>query len=84
MIDEANWQLVRERAMSVYLELPFQSIWHRIGRTQNRPLLAGRLRKEVELLYEYRRVRYEQADRRIDADRSPDDVAADVLAQWSG
>ncbi|TME91258.1 MAG: shikimate kinase [Chloroflexi bacterium] len=84
VIDEANWQLVRERALSVYLELPFQSIWHRIGRTENRPLLAGRLRKEVELLYEHRRARYELADRRVDADRSPDDVAADVLAQWSG
>jgi len=84
VIDDANWQMVRARAMSVYLELPFPSIWERIGRTQNRPLLGGRLRDEVELLYEHRRTRYEEADRRIDADRSPDDVAADVLAQWSG
>ena len=51
---------------------------------ETKPLLGGRLRDEVELLYEHRRTRYEEADRRIDADRSPDDVAADVLAQWSG
>jgi shikimate kinase len=83
VIDEGNWQLVRERASTVYLELPFESIWQRIARSQNRPLLAGRLRNEVELLFEQRRARYEGADHRVDADRSPDEVAGDVLALWS-
>ncbi len=81
--DDANWQLIRERATSVYLELPFETVWERIGRSQNRPLLAGRLRKEVESLFDRRRPRYEEATHRVDADRSPDDVAADVLALWS-
>jgi len=82
-MDDDNWQLIREKATSVYLELPFQSIWERVGRSQNRPLVAGRLRKEVESLFDRRRHRYEQAAHRVDADRSPDDVAADVLALWS-
>jgi shikimate kinase len=82
-MDEANWQLIRERATSVYLELPFDRIWERVGRSQNRPLVAGRLRKEVESLFDRRRPRYEQAAHRVDADRSPDDVATDVLALWS-
>ena len=82
-MDDDNWQLIRERATSVYLELPFKSIWERVGRSQNRPLVAGRLRKEVESLFDRRRHRYEQAAHRVDADRSPDDVAADVLALWS-
>jgi len=82
-MDEANWQLIRERATSVYLELPFETIWARIGRSQNRPLVAGRLRKEVEGLFDRRRPRYEQASHRVDADRPADDVAADVLALWS-
>jgi shikimate kinase len=82
-MDEANWQLIRDRATSVYLELPFDTIWERVGRTRNRPLLAGRLRKEVESLFDRRRPRYEQASHRVDADRSPDDVAAEVLALWS-
>jgi len=82
-MDDANWQLIRERATTVYLELPFDRIWERVGRSQNRPLVAGRLRKEVESLFDRRRPRYEQAARRVDADRSPDDVATDVLALWS-
>lgn len=81
-MDDANWQLIRERSTSVYLELPFETIWERIGRSQNRPLVAGRLRKEVESLFDRRRPRYEQAAHRVDADRSPDDVATDVLALW--
>lgn len=83
VMDDANWQLIQERATSVYLELSFPTIWERIGRSQNRPLVAGRLRKEVETLLDWRRPRYEQATHRVDADRSPDDVAADVLALWS-
>lgn len=83
-MDDANWQLIRDRATSVYLEVPFNSIWDRVGRSQDRPLLAGRLRKEVETLFDTRRRRYEEAHLRVDADRSPDDVAAEVLALWSG
>jgi shikimate kinase len=82
-MDDANWELIRERAISVYLELPFDRIWERIGRSQNRPLVAGRLRKEVESLLDSRRLRYEQSAHRVDADRSPDDIATDVLALWS-
>jgi shikimate kinase len=82
-MDDANWQLIQERTTAIYLELPFETIWDRIGRGQNRPLVAGRLRKEVKLLFERRRYRYEQAEHRIDGDRSPDEIAADVLALWS-
>jgi shikimate kinase len=82
-MDDANWQLIRERAISVYLELSFDTVWERVGRSQSRPLLAGRLRKEVETLFDRRRPRYEEATHRVDADRSPDDVATDVLALWS-
>jgi shikimate kinase len=82
-MDDANWELIRERATSVYLELPFDTIWERVGHNPNRPLVTGRLRQEVENLLDRRRPRYEQATHRVDADRSPDDVAADVLALWS-
>ncbi|HLZ95286.1 MAG TPA: shikimate kinase [Candidatus Dormibacteraeota bacterium] len=84
VMDDANWQLIQERAVSVYLELPFADIWQRVGRSQDRPLVAGRLRKEVETLFEQRRGRYEQATHRVDAGRSPDEVAADVLKLWFG
>jgi shikimate kinase len=83
IVDDAGWQLVRQRAISVYLELPFQTIWQRIGRDQARPLIAGRLRKEVEELFERRRARYEQATHRVDGTRTPDEIAAEVEALWS-
>ena len=84
VMDDTNWQLVQQRSMPVYLELPFDSIWTRIGRSENRPLLAGRLRREVADLFERRRPRYEEAAHRVDADRSPDDVATDLLELWRG
>lgn len=81
-MDDANWELIRERSTSVYLALSFDSIWERIGRTEGRPLVEGRLRDEVKGLFDSRRARYEEAAHTVDADRSPDDVATDVLALW--
>ena len=84
VMDDANWQLIQQRSVPVYLELSFETIWERIGRTENRPLIAGRLRHEVADLFERRRPRYEEADHRVDAGRPPDKVAADLLALWPG
>ena len=83
-MDDANWQLICERSLPVYLELPFETIWGRIGRSDSRPLVAGRLRREVADLFERRRPRYEEAEQRVDADRPPDEVATDLLALWPG
>ena len=82
-MDDGNWQVISERATSVYLEVPFETIWARVGNSETRPMVGGRLRNEVEGLFDRRRVRYETATHRVDADRSPDDVAEDVLALWS-
>jgi shikimate kinase len=79
---DENWKVIGERSRSVYLSLPFDAIWTRIGQAEGRPLMSGRLRSEVEDLFERRRVRYEQATFKINADRSPDDVATDVHALW--
>jgi shikimate kinase len=81
-MDDGNWKVIRERSTSVYLELPFDTIWRRIGGTDGRPLVSGRLRHEVEGIFERRRERYEESSFKVDADRSPDDIAADVLALW--
>jgi shikimate kinase len=81
-MDDGNWNVIRDRSTSVYLELPFDSIWQRIGGTDGRPLISGRLRQEVQGLFERRRERYAQASFTVDADRSPDEVATDVLALW--
>jgi len=81
-MDDQNWELIKASSRTVYLAMPFESVWERIGRTEGRPLVAGRLRNEVQVLFDSRRSRYEQAEFMVDADRSPDDVASDVLALW--
>jgi shikimate kinase len=81
-MDDENWELIEKHSKSVYLELPFETIWERIGGSDGRPLIAGRLREDVKGLFDSRRPRYEQATFTVDADRSSEDVAADVLALW--
>ncbi len=83
-IDDANWRVIRERSISVYLDLPFDVIWDRVGRGQHRPLVAGRTREQVADLFERRLSRYQEADHRVDANRLPGAVAADLMALWSG
>lgn len=84
-VDDRNWDLIRERAMTVYLKASFDTLWARIsGLEITRPLAAGRPRAKLEALFEQRRPRYEQADHTVDANADLDVVAAEVLRVWSG
>ena len=82
-MDDANWELVRSRAMTVYLEASLDTIWSRISSLGGRPLAAGRTRAELEELFERRRSRYEEADHTVDANRDIELVAAEVMRIWS-
>ena len=82
-IDDSNWNLVRERATTVYLEASFATIWKRIEHLADRPLALGRTREEVEALLDRRRPRYEEASHRVDADAPLDVVASEVMKLWS-
>jgi shikimate kinase len=81
--DDSNWRLITERSLTVYLDVPFETIWRRIGATANRPLATARSRAELEALLDERRPRYEQASHRVDADRPLDAVADEVLKLWN-
>jgi len=83
VMDDDNWALITGRATTVYLEVPFETIWRRIGKSPSRPLISGRTASEVEALFERRRARYEQAEHRVDGDRPPMEVAEDVQKLWS-
>jgi len=83
-IDDENWALVRSRAVTVYLEASFDTLWSRIGGERTRPLAAGRSRAHLAGLYESRRSRYQEADHTVDANRPLNAVAAEVLSLWSG
>ena len=83
VMDDANWTLVIERSIPVYLEVPFTTLWQRVHAEQGRPLIAGRSQSEVEALFEARRRRYEMSPHRVKADRAIRDVAEEVLRLWS-
>ncbi len=82
-LDDSNWTLIRERAMTVYLEASFETIWARIGHQANRPLFFGHPRDEIEALMTRRRPRYEEASYRVNADAPLDEVATEVMKLWS-
>jgi shikimate kinase len=83
LMDDANWEVVDRTATTVYLEVPFQTMWERIRRLSGRPLASGRSREEVEALFERRRARYEHAMHRVNGDRTPTVVADEVMKLWS-
>jgi len=83
LIDDGNWNLVDRDACTVYLEVPFETMWRRIQARPGRPLASGRSREEVLSLFDRRRPRYEQAAHRVDGDRPPEVVADEVIKLWS-
>jgi shikimate kinase len=82
-IDDANWTVIRARAMTVYLQASFEIMWNRIQDFGERPLAASLSRPELEKLLDARLSRYEQADHTVDANRPLDAVATEVLRLWS-
>jgi shikimate kinase len=83
LMNDASWEVVARTATTVYLEVPFQTMWERIRRLTGRPLASGRSRDEVEALFERRRARYEEAMHRVNGDRAAAVVADEVLKLWS-
>jgi shikimate kinase len=83
LINDASWTLVDSEAVTIYLEVPFETIWTRISKLSGRPLASGRSRQDVEALFERRRPRYEQALHHVDGDRAPTQVADEVIKLWS-
>ncbi|HXM72090.1 MAG TPA: shikimate kinase [Candidatus Dormibacteraeota bacterium] len=83
LINDANWDVVARTATTVYLDVPFQTMWDRIRKLTGRPLASGRSRAEVESLFETRRARYEQAMHRVNGDQPPAVVADEVIKLWS-
>lgn len=83
VMDDDNWHLISSQALTVYLEVPFETIWQRIRHLGDRPLILNRTKAEVEELFDRRRSRYEQADHRVDGTRDAGMVADGVLKLWS-
>jgi len=81
-VDDSNWRLIGERALSVFVDVSFQRLWERIAGAPHRPLAAGRSRADMNALFQQRLPRYEQSTYRVDGDRPLADIAVEVLKLW--
>lgn len=80
-MDDASWRLMRERAITVWLDAPLDELLRRADAT-TRPMLQGRSRDEVEDLYLVRARRYGEAHHRLDGTGPVEDLAREVARLW--
>ena len=80
---DANWALIRERAVTVWLETPLDLLLSRAAAGgAERPLLRGRDESDLRALLESREPRYREADHQVDGSGTPDAVAEEVCRLW--
>lgn len=82
-VDGDNWRIINERAVTVFLDCPFDVVWTRTRGTTNRPLAAGRSREEMLSLFGERLPVYRQAVHHVMADRPPEEIAEEIAQLWS-
>lgn len=82
-LDEENWRLLTERAVTVFVDCEFDTIWGRTSGTTNRPLAVGRTPEQLEDLLRSRLPRYRQAIHHVNGDRPADVVASEIVSLWS-
>lgn len=71
IIQPANWQLIQNNGVTVWLDCPLEIVRRRLGDDVTRPL--ARDRASLASLYDHRRPLYSRADFRIEIDS--DDVS---------
>lgn len=76
-VDPANRDLINRDGLSVWLDVPIETLRDRIPSDGRRPLAADRAR--FEQLYETRRAAYRQAHVRLDAGGAPVDALVEQL-----
>jgi shikimate kinase len=82
-LQDRNWSLIRERAVTVWLDVPLPVLLARAGPSgRARPLLAGRDEAQPRELLEARLPRYRESDHRVDGCGRPEDVAEEVCKLW--
>jgi len=82
---DANWALIRERAVTVWLEAPLTVLIGRASRhAGDRPLLRDRGEADLRALLASREARYGEADHRLDGSGTPEAVADEVCRLWPG
>ena len=78
-MDPDNRQAIKIDGVSIWLDVPFETVIARVPADGRRPLAADRA--QMEQLYALRRVAYAQADARIDAGVALPDAIADRVIE---
>ncbi|HYW25123.1 MAG TPA: shikimate kinase [Terriglobales bacterium] len=82
---DANWALIRQRAVTVWLEAPLPLLIARATtHAGDRPLLRDRGEADLRALLASREARYGEADHRLDGSGTPEAVAEEVCRLWPG
>lgn len=82
VVDDDNWQLVKEAATSIWLDAPLDVLWQRAGEDPLRPLSVDR--PEFDRLFRGRRRRYAECDHRVDASGPVLEIAEEIALLCGG
>lgn len=81
-INEETRQLLKERAITIWLDISIDEIMNRIGSKNNRPLLNSANKREVlNKLYQERLPIYKKADHRIKVGQDNSEIIADKIIE---
>jgi len=78
-IDPENRAAINADGLSVWIDVPFELLLDRIPADGRRPLAADRV--QMAILYERRRIAYEQAHIRLDASRARSEDLVEQLIE---
>jgi shikimate kinase len=79
-VDPQNRALIKGDGLSVWLDVPLESLIARIPLDGRRPLAADRT--EFERLYVARQAAYHEADLRLDAGRAGIEAIIELIVDW--
>ena len=74
---DANFQLVSDHGVAIWLDCPAETAWRRVAETSHRPL--ARDQEKFLELYAERRAFYSRADGRIEITSDDPVVAVDAI-----
>lgn len=80
--DAVSWAVLRERAFTVWLDLPLEVALER-ARPESRPMLRQRTPAQLRELFDSRLARYAEAEGRVDAARPVGAVVEEVRSLWA-
>lgn len=81
-IDDETRKALNRRAVTVWLDVPFDLVLARLSRSESRPLAANKSEQEIRVLWDQRRTYYAQAHLRIaTGKRDPERVVDAIIAE---